>query len=365
MIIYDQTSIAFIRRCESMLKEILEELGFDVGISRFLFKRHFYPISVVVFEGGQELGHFNSNYYQIALNRKLIYLAKDSVLRDILKHELAHYLAFLEYGSVAAHGTEFKATCQKYGFPAEIALASMNLDVANTNKQGDIDSERILEKVKKLLQLAQSSNANEAELATLKANSLLLRHNLDHLNVQQDQEEPLYLERVVFQKRKDAKISALYEMLRHFIVKTVISYGRGTCCLEVSGTLTNVKLAVYIANFLDKEFDRLWEITKREHALQGVRAKNSFFLGIAKGFEVKMKASKAQFSTHEQKALMVVEKDLDAKTKIIYKKLSSSRSQNNLDAHAGELGIQRGKNLSIRPGVEGSSKGLLLSYSKS
>lgn len=363
MIIYDQTSIAFMRRSETLMKEILLGLGFEVGTTRFLYKRHFFPINIVVFEGTNDLGHFNANYYQIALNRKLIYTAKDSVLRDILKHELAHYLTFLEFGQVQAHGPEFRATCARYNFPDEIAHATINLENANAEKEGDIDSERVLEKVKKLLKLAQSSNAHEAELATLKANALLLRHNLDHLNLG-DKQEPLYLDRVLVQKRKDAKISSIYEMLRHFIVKTVISYGKQSCCLEVSGSLTNVKLAVYIANFLDKEFDHLWEKARREHGLQGLRAKNSFFLGIAKGFEHKMKESKAQFTTEEQRALIIVEEDLTEKTKVIYRRLGFTRTANNIDDHAGSIGIQSGKNLSIRQGVEGKAKGLYLPFSK-
>ena len=363
MIIYDQTSIAFMRRSEDLMKQILTDLGFSVGTTRFVFKNRFCPINIVVFEGTSDLGHFNPNYFQIALNRKLIYTAKDSVLRDILKHELAHYLTFLEFGQVQPHGPEFRATCARYNFPDEIAHATMNLEQANTDKVGDIDSERVLEKVKKLLQLAQSSNAHEAELATLKANALLLRHNLDHLKIG-DHDEPLYMDRVLNQKRKDAKISAIYDMLRHFIVKTVISYSKNACCLEVSGTLTNVKLAVYIANFLDKEFDHLWEKAKTEHSLQGLRAKNSFFLGIAKGFEFKMQESKKQFTTHEQKALLVVEQDLNEKTKVIYRRLSFTRTGNNIDSHAGALGVASGKNLSIRQGVEGKSKGLYLSYSK-
>jgi hypothetical protein len=364
MIIYDQTSIAFIQRTEGLLKEILVSLGFEVRTKRFVFKKLLYPINVVVFEGGSEFAHFNASYYQIALNRKLIYLAKDAVLRDVLKHELAHYLTFLEYENVSAHGFEFKQTCRQYGFPNEVALATMNLDQANLAKEGDIDSERILEKVKKLLQLAQSSNTHEAELATVKANALLLRHNLDHIKFK-NEDEPIYLERVLVQKRKDAKTTAIYDMLRHFIVKPVISYGKNTCCLEISGPLTNVKLAVYVANFLDQEFEHLWKKAKIEHALQGLRAKNSFFLGIAKGFDEKMKDAKSSLSATDQKSLMVVEKDLSARTKMIYRTLSSARSGNNIDSHAGALGVQKGKNLTIRQGVETSSKNLYLGFSKS
>jgi hypothetical protein len=364
MFIYDQTSLAFIQRAEGIVREILTSLSFEVKLKRFIFKRHLYPINVVVFEGTKELAHFNSSYYQIALNRSLIYQAKDAVLRDILKHELAHYLTFLEYGLVQAHGVEFKETCRKYAFPQEIALSTMNVDEANLSKVGDLESERILEKVKKLLQLAQSSNSHESELATVKANALLLRHNLDRLNLKDD-EAPIYLERVLLQKRKDAKIAAIYDMLRHFIVKPVISYGKDACCIEVSGTLTNVKLAVYVARFLDLEFEHLWNQAKKEHGLSGLRAKNSFFLGLAKGYDQKMKESKESLSSVDQKALVLVEKDLTLRTKMIYRSLSSSRAGNNIDSKADSLGVKSGKNLSIRQGVETSSKNLYLAYSKS
>jgi predicted SprT family Zn-dependent metalloprotease len=178
MFIYDSTSIAFIQKSERFLKEILQETGITVNKSRFLYKGYFYPLHVVVFEGS-EWGHFNAPYLQIALNRKLIYLAKDSVVRDILKHELAHYFTYIIYKDVKPHGAEFREVCRQFGFPEEVAEATMNLEVSNLSKVGDLESERVIEKVKKLFMLAQSSNAHEAELATLKANELLLRHNID------------------------------------------------------------------------------------------------------------------------------------------------------------------------------------------
>src|SRR6476620_1342016 len=166
MFIYDETSLAFIQKSEIVLKEILEKCGITVGKSRFLFENYWFPINVVVFEG-KELGHFNAPYLQIGLNRKLVYLAKDSVLRDILKHELAHYLTYILFKEVRPHGPEFRSVCERFGFPSEVADATMNLDESNLSKEGDIVSERIVEKVKKLLMLAQSSNAHEAELATM------------------------------------------------------------------------------------------------------------------------------------------------------------------------------------------------------
>lgn len=356
MIIYDSTTLAFIQKTEQMLREILKECGLTVRRSRFLWKNYLYPIHVVVFEG-KEWGHFNAPYFQIALNRRLIWSAKDSVVRDILRHELAHYFTLLEFGPAPAHGKEFHSICERFGFPESVSAATMNLQLENESREGDIQSERILEKVKKLLSLAQSSNSHEAELATLKANALLLRHNLDYV----EKEESLYLDRLLVRTRKDDKLTAIYEILRHFIVRPVISMGKGTVCLEVTGTKTNVTLAKYVAEFLDRELDQQWILAKKEYGLSGVRAKNSFFLGMAKGFEEKMKGVKKEFSEADQQALVKVEKNLDESIRIIYRRLGSVSSGRQTDHHASEAGKEKGRNLSIRHGVEGSvNKGLLL-----
>jgi predicted metal-dependent hydrolase len=352
MFIYDSTSLAFIQRTEKLVREILQTMGFRVQRNRFFWNNYLYPIRVVVFEGN-ELGHFNAPFYQIGLNRKLIYSAKDSVLRDILCHELAHYITFLKFGEVLPHGNEFKAVCKEFGFSPEISSATINLLTANENKEGDLQSERVIEKVKKLLQLAHSSNVHEAELATLKANELLLRHNLDQVSA--ENETVIYLERVLIRSRKDTKLTAIYDILRHFIVRPVISQGKGQCCIEVSGTLTNVKLAHYVAEFLDRELDHLWELAKKEFGLTGLRAKNSFFIGVAKGFDDKMKLSKSALSTDDKRSLVLVEQRLDEATASIYRRLSQSYSNTQIDEAARGRGVESGRNLTIRKGVEKSS----------
>jgi predicted SprT family Zn-dependent metalloprotease len=356
MFIYDSTSVAFIQKCENLLREILTEANIKVRTTRFEFNRYLYPINVVVFEG-KEWGHFNSQYLQIALNRKLIYQAKDSVVRDVLRHELAHYLTYVSFGDVRAHGPEFLSVCEKLGLPSDVSAATMNLEESNEAKIDDAESERVLEKVKKLLSLAQSSNTHEAQLATIKANELLLKHNLTFVN---NPSGPIYLDRLLPRKRKDSKLTAIYSILKHFIVRPVISQGKGTCCLEVSGSLTNVKLATYVATFLDRELDQMWRAAQDKHGLGGMRAKNSFFHGIAEGFDQKMKDSKMNFSEQDRKALTIVERKLDFDTLLIYKRLGTSHSTNHTDNNARGVGHQKGLALTINTALEANGKLLYL-----
>lgn len=361
MFIYDKTSLAFIQKTEIFLKEILTKAGISIRKSRFEFQNYLYPIQVVVFEG-KEWGHFNPNFLQIGLNRKLIHLAKDSVVRDILQHELAHYLTHILFKDAPPHGKEFHGVCERFGFPKHISDATLDLEEGNLSKEGDLQSERVLEKVKKLLSLAQSSNAHEAELAALKANNLLLRHHLDYLNLR---EERIYMDRFLMRKRKDSKISAIYSILKHFIVKAVISQGKNSCCLEVSGLQTNVKLAGYVSSFLDRELDHMWEEAKKNHRLKGVKAKNSFYLGIAAGYDEKMKITKMNYSETDRRALVVAEQKLDLDTRMIYRRLGHSRSGHETDPMARGLGHKKGLNLSIRNAVETGFGNLYLSKGQS
>lgn len=363
MMIFDQTSLAFIQKCEEMARAIFTQLGFKVHRSRFEFNKYLYPIHIVVFEGN-ELGFFDSKFYQIGLNKKLIYTAKDSVTRDILKHEIAHYLTFLHYPNFqTSHGSEFKEICQRFGFDSQIQKATIDLVSANEAKEGDLESERVLDKVQKLLKLAESSNAHEAELATLKANELLIKHSLSHVDTQK--EETIYLDRPLVYPRSNSKLVAIYEILTHFLVRPVISHGHKQCSLEICGPKTNVILARYVAEFLDRQLEYLWLETKKEAGLQGQRAKNSFMLGVASGFHEKMRKSEETLEPTNKKSLTIVKKQLEVNLNIVYKRLGSTRSTHQMDHQARNAGIEKGKKLSINKGVEGGSSNLSLSWRKS
>lgn len=361
MIIFDSTSISFIKKSEQIVREILTSFGINVKRERFVIGNYHYPINIVVFEG-KELAHFNAPYFQIALNRVLITSATDATVRDILKHELAHYLTYIFYGEVPHHGKEFHEICERFNISKETARATMNLKDTNESQEGNIKGQKVLEKVKKLLQLAQSSNTHEAELATQKANELLLRYNLEYLD--STEQEAIYVEKVLVQKRKDAKLAAIYDILKHFIVKPVLSYGKNQCALEVSGPKVNVELAQYVAHFLDQELDHLWLKAKKENGLEGVMAKNSFFIGVAKGFEIKMKEVKNQFSNDDKKSLIKIEKELTHNIEIIYGRLSQSQARNRIDEKAQNLGVDSGKKLTIRKGIETRKSNSFLSFIK-
>lgn len=358
MRVYSETIFSFIEKCEKMLKDILKnETALNVRRKRFERGGYLYPIDVVAFEG-ENLGYFDPERYQIGINSALLYKAKDNVIKDILRHELAHYLTTIEFGlNLMPHGREFKLICERHGWPSEISKASMNVELANLT-EGDTKSEKTLSKVKNLLKLAESSNPHEAELATLKANQLLLKHNLKYAQTFSD--EKLYVKVLMTQKRRNAKIGAVYDILRHFMVRPVLSYGKNKVSLEATGSKTNLELADYVASFLNEELERQWNVIKAEKGLKGVKAKNSFFVGMARGYQEKVQKMEREFSSEESKSLVIISQKLDRQVERIYNRLSNASTGSKTDPNSYNLGKKAGNSLTINKGVKGSGKTFLL-----
>lgn len=362
MLIYSETSFAFIAKCEKYLKEIIEnETAIEMRRNRFVLNQYLYPVHIVVFEGHNTLGYFDHHTYQIALNKNLMYSTKEKVLKDILRHEFAHYLTFIKYGSdIKAHGDEFKQVCSEHGWDNEVIAATANIEELNKKLEGDLTSERIISKVKKLLKLAQSENEHESQAATLKANKLLLKYNLELF--ESENFETLYVDQLMTQKRKSAKLMAIYDILKHFLVRPILSYGKGQVSLEATGTKANIELAQYIAHFLDEELERLWLQHKKATQSKGQRAKNSFFLGLAKGYDQKMQNLNSEFNEKESKELVTINKNLDLAVSKIYRRLSSTSSGSSIDQSSFGAGKAAGKNLTINQGIKNKNKSKLLGW---
>ncbi|MBL7664453.1 MAG: DUF2786 domain-containing protein [Bacteriovoracaceae bacterium] len=356
MLLYSSTIQAFLTRAQGWMEDILErEMGVPFKRSRFLYRQYYYPVHLVVFERPGELGYFNHHHFQIGLHRQLMYSAKEVVIKNILRHELAHLFCFIEYGAtVPMHGMEFRAMCARFGWDESVWAAKAEVSHENEKFEGDLASEKVISKIQKLLSLASSSNQHEAELATLKANQLLLKHHLEEAVIAD--EEIYYVRKIYEQTRACGKMKCLSEILTHFYLHPVLNYGKGSVFLEITGKKVQVELGQYVCDFLNHELDFMWEEAKKNNPeLRGASARNSFFRGVARGYKLKASQVVQQFSDPEQKQLMVIENELKKQVQMIYHSLSSSRSSGKFNASAHNTGEKMGRNLNIRKGVGSSS----------
>lgn len=362
MFLYSDTIKSFISRVRVSIREIVKnEMGLPMEKSRILYKGIYYPLNIVVFEDNTRLGYFDGRTYELGLSKKLMYQAKDHVLKNVIRHELAHFMAHILYGSRIMHGQEFKELCRSYNWDSDVELAYANIVLENESIEGDLKTEKLLARLKKLMALSSSDNIHESEAATLKANQLLLEHNLDLTRTTSTEEEMVYVKRVLEATRKQTKHVAIYEILRTFYVSPVFNHGKGIFYLEVIGDKTSVELADYVATFLDRELEEIWKKVKKENPnFKSIAAKNSFMRGVARGYVEKIEAQKKTAATSTD--LVLIEKNLSRKLSIVYSRIGhSSLSGGQQHSGATAAGVASGRNLSIKPGIStGKGSRLLL-----
>lgn len=350
MLVYSERIIVFIQDLRRYVKEILsKEVGLKVLQNRFLDRKQYssYPISIVVYNNKAALGYFDPNFYELGFHESLMDSSKE-VLKRVVRHEIAHYILFINYGStIASHGFEFKEFCKSMNWDDEVAKATICLE--NNCFEEIFHSPVILNKIKKLLALSTSSNQYESERALLKAQELLLKHNMEACSL--EEEEKVFVKRLFGQKKETSKMRTIAKILETFFVSVIYHKGKEAVYLEVLGELVNVDIADYVASVLDLELDRLWQKIKKEAKLKGQVAKNSFFLGIAKGYCQKVQALKSDYSQASSKALISLEKKLALAKELVYPRLSRTKSRSQFCQESSKLGELTGQFLDIRKGI--------------
>lgn len=348
-----------------------DEMGLSVRRSRFLWRGYTYPLHFVCFEDPKKLGYFNCQNFQLGLNKKLMFLAKDEVIKNILRHELAHFYSFLLHGKkfieLQDHGAEYQKVCRGFHWGPEVSAAYSTLEEDNREALPDAEFEKIKSKITKLLALSSSENAHEAEMATIKANEYLIKYNLKNLSLDREGEDDLgetVVSTVISAKRMNATLNGLYDILQYFHVQPVLNRSGTGVGLDVVGSRLNVEVADYVCKFLDGEFQRLWKLAQKNKGLKGLKKKNSYIFGLSKGLSSKLASERhnLQKSGHS-KELISLKDQLERRVAMAFPRLSRQQgSQAALDANAVTQGHKDGRNIQLRPGVSQGNRGLRIGY---
>ena len=349
MQVYSDSIHKFLLICKNQAKTILsKEMNLSYSRSRLKWKKYTIPLNFVVFEHESQLGFFNHHLYQIGLNKRLLLVNDEVLLNDVIKHELAHLVTFLIHSrSVDDHGREYREVCKSYNWGEAVYSAKIILkEKLPTFEKENVKHDKLKSKITKLLNLASSDNINESHLATAKANELLLKYNLSHSDIEEDEETCLL--KVLEGKRVTSKAKAIYEILTTFNVQPVFNHGKGHYYLEIIGTRASVELGDYVCSYLERELELLWAQTRVENPkLKGQTAKNSFFRGLADGY--KESIIEQQVKVFTKKELITLRNDLESRIKNVYGRLSHSKSSSvKNDTLSSKLGKKSGKNLKIK-----------------
>ncbi len=352
MFVYSASIIRFVAEIKGVLRRLLsEEARLRCFGDRFYDRlgEKSFPIDVVIYNHRAMLGYFDPHFYELGFHESLIYADK-TLLHNVIRHELAHYITFIEHGSTAQpHSAEFLAVCRQFGWGEDVFRAAVKFEP-------EMDASReeggVLRKIKKLMALGSSGQAHEAEQAMLKSQQLLLKHHLDAASVESAGEEKIYMQRISKQKKETAKMRAIADILKTFFVSVVFHRADGFTYLEILGDLVNLEIADYVAQYLDVELDHLWEEARKRLGLKGALAKNSFFLGIARGYSRKVENLKAHYNGDTKNALIILERKMIEGTAMAYPKLCTKRSSAGYCPASHRLGEAMGRQMSIRLGLK-------------
>jgi predicted SprT family Zn-dependent metalloprotease len=275
------------------------------------------------------------------------------VVLEVLKHEMAHqYVHEVLREEESPHGPAFRAVCERLGIDARASgVPEQTLDA---------EAQRVLERVHKLLALAESDNQHEAEAAAAAAQRLMLKHN-----VSLDDDTPSQ-----YSFREIGRVTGrvtewerrLGNVLRdHFFVDViwvpayrVHEHKRGSV-MEAIGTPENLDLAAYVYDFMVRTSERLWVAHQQAQNIRGNADRRAYLAGVMSGFGQKLaqqaKAHRAQGLVWQPSAA----RNVYTRKRHPYLRTISHRGHSQRDVFA--HGQRAGREVVLNKGVSRGSSG--------
>ena len=273
------------RLAAALLRELARE---HARISASYFRGRLRLPNLTLGTSDSFLGRWIAATRTLELSRALIVKEPWPVTVEILKHEMAHQFVdeVLGIADETAHGPTFAKVCADLGIDARAkGLPTPARDSAES---------QVGERIAKLLALAESPNAHEAEAAMLAAQKLLLKHNLEWNEVRAQRGYGVrHLGKPKGRTFEPERVLATI-LMRFFFVDAIwipvyrpVEGLRGSV-LEICGAPGNLDIAEYVHGFLTDTAERLWREHKRSAGLLSDRDRRSFIAGVMSGVHDKL-----------------------------------------------------------------------------
>ncbi|HYQ43635.1 MAG TPA: DUF2786 domain-containing protein [Polyangiaceae bacterium] len=253
-----------------------------------LFRFQLARPALELVDSSSRLGRWHGGLRVIEISRSLLVEHGWGVLVEVLKHEMAHQYVDEVLGQPddAMHGSTFRRVCEERGIDPSAA------GVPGVAKQPAFE-QHLLERIAKLLALAESSNEHEAQAAMSAAQRLMLKYNID-LAVSGLQ--PAYGFRHLGEP--SGRVNEAQRILAgilgdHFFVQAIwvpvwrAQVGKRGSVLEICGSEANLELADYVHAFLNVTAERLFREYRRSASGKGAN-RLRFVAGVMSGFRERL-----------------------------------------------------------------------------
>jgi predicted SprT family Zn-dependent metalloprotease len=342
----------------ALLREIRAEF---VALNASFFKRALSVPAFVLTDASSRLGRFVADQRTLELSRKLVLERPWGAVVEVLKHEMAHQYVFevLKVHDESAHGPAFRSVCEKL----VIDPRATGVPEAPSAETGE--EHRVLERIAKLLALAESDSEHEAQAAMNAAQRLMLKYNLDAVSARKGAAGYAFRHlgkptgRVTEAERMIAVILG-----EHFFVDVIwvpvyrpLEGKRGSV-LEVCGTSANLEMAAYVHAFLADAGERLWREHQRAIGTRSNRDRRTFLAGVMSGFYAKLNAERAQ--QRKEGLVWVGDADLRAYYRKRHPHIVHARFAGSARNEAHAMGRQAGQKLVLNRPVRGGPSGRTL-----
>jgi hypothetical protein len=212
------------------------------------------------------------------------------VVIEVLKHEMAHQYVHEVLGetSETPHGKAFRDACARLGIDGRAA------GVPVAGAASPAAEEKIVERIARLLALAESPNQNEAEAAMAAAQRLMLKHNLDAVRSREVRDYGFAHLGVPTGRVGEHERLVAMILGKHFFVEAIWipvyrpAEGKRGSVLEICGAQANLAIAEYVHGFLHQTALRLWREHKRKRGIGSDRERRAYLAGVMTGFADKL-----------------------------------------------------------------------------
>lgn len=249
------------------------------------------------------LGSWNARDRVISMQRELVCTAPWLEVLETLKHEMAHqYVSeVLKITSETAHGPQFHQVCKDRKIIAQ----------AQGVQSQDPEVIKLLNKVNKLLALAESDNINEAEQAAQRAHHLLVKHHIklgQSVSAQTHTTKPMGFRQLGHPKSRhfQYEYSIANLLNEHFFVSTIwvtaysVTHDKVGRVLEICGAVEDLEIASYVYDFINNHLSLAWCSYQKSVKAKGLKKRLSFSLGLVQGFKKRINENERLTDVTEQ-----------------------------------------------------------------
>jgi predicted SprT family Zn-dependent metalloprotease len=309
------------------------------------------PPQIALSDAAQHLGRFFPETRTLELSRALVLEKPWGTVLEVLKHEVAHQYVHEALGvhDEPPHGPTFRKLCAQLGIDAAATSLPEQAHVCGEQHA------RILQRVARLLALAESPNQHEAEAAAAQAQRLMLKHNLEQTR---SAAECHYGFRHV--GRPTGRLTAADRLLAMILGKRFFVHviwitvyrpleGKRGRVLELCGTPENLEIAAYAHQFLEQTAARLWREHKRSAGLDSDADRRSYLAGVMSGFAAKLGGQER--AQRAEGLVWISDPSLDGYFRRRFPRTRSMRSAHAASSDAFRQGQRAGQGIVLHRGL--------------